>query len=124
MNVLIDSVEILIDPLPDVIEQSAVAAGMGILYRYRPESTQRLAEGFPRFAQTTDGQLVLARAMNQMIVGYVGVPLGGWPRGVTLSLPEARDLLRTGVGKPATVDRSGLDERHASPEPAQHPSSR
>ena len=70
MNVLIDPVEILIDPPPEVIEQSAVAAGMGILYRYHPDSTQRLVEGFPRFAQTTDGRLVLARAMNHLIVGY------------------------------------------------------
>ena len=70
MNVLVDSAEILIDPLPEVIEQSTVASGMGILYRYHPESTQRLADGFPRFAQTTDGRLVLARAMNHLIVGY------------------------------------------------------
>ena len=70
MNALMDSVEILIDPLPEVIEQSTVAAGMGILYRYHPDSTQRLAEGFPRFAQTTDGRLVLARAMHDLIVGY------------------------------------------------------
>ena len=71
MNVLIDSVEMLIDPLPEVIEQSTVAAGMGILYRYHPDSTQRLAEGFPRFAHTTpNGRLVLARAMNHLIVGY------------------------------------------------------
>jgi len=70
MNVLIDSVETLIDPLPEVIEQSTVASGMGILYRYHPDSTQRLADGFPRFAQTTNGRLVLARAMNHLIVGY------------------------------------------------------
>jgi acetoin utilization protein AcuA len=70
MNALIDSAEILIDPLPEVIEQSTVASGMGILYHYRPDSRQRLAEGFPRFAQTTDGRLVLARAMNHLIVGY------------------------------------------------------
>jgi len=31
MYVLVDSAEILIDPLPEVIEQSTVAAGMGIL---------------------------------------------------------------------------------------------
>src|SRR5574341_2049634 len=49
MNVLIESVEILVDPPPEVIEQSTVAAGMGILYRYHPDSTQRLAEGFPPF---------------------------------------------------------------------------
>lgn len=70
MNALIDSVEILIDSLPEVIEQSTVATGMGVLYHYHPDSTQRLAEGFPRFAQTTDGRLVLARAMNHLIVGY------------------------------------------------------
>jgi hypothetical protein len=50
MNVLVDSVEILIDPRPEVIEQSTVAAGMGILYRYHPDSTERLAEGFSCFA--------------------------------------------------------------------------
>lgn len=70
MDALIDSVEVLVDPLPEAIEQPDVADGMGILYRYHPDSTRRLAEGFPRFAQTTDGRLVLARAMNQLIVGY------------------------------------------------------
>jgi hypothetical protein len=92
MDALIDSVEVLVDPLPEAIEQSDVATGMGILCHYHPGSTQRLAEGFRRFAQTTVGRLVLARATDHLIVGYVGVPRGGWPRGVTLSLPQARDL--------------------------------
>jgi len=43
-----------------------------------------------------------------------GAPLGGWRRGVTLSLPEARDLLRTGAVKSSTVDRFGLDKKCAS----------
>jgi GNAT superfamily N-acetyltransferase len=43
---------------------------MGILYRYHPDSGQRLAEGFPRFAKTTDGRLVLARTMKGLTVGY------------------------------------------------------
>jgi acetoin utilization protein AcuA len=43
---------------------------MGILYRYHPDSGRRLAEGFPRFAKTLDGRLVLARSPDGLIVGY------------------------------------------------------
>jgi acetoin utilization protein AcuA len=109
MNVSSDSVEILIDPLPEVIERSAVAAGMGVLYRYHPDSTQRLAEGFPRFAQTTDGRLVLARAMDHRIVGYALIarpdPRERWadpsaPEVWELGMIEvARGWRRRGIGR-------------------------
>ncbi len=67
---LVDSVELLVDPTSEIISQSRVAPGMGALYSYHPDSGQRLGEGFPRFAQTTEGRLVLARTMKGLIVGY------------------------------------------------------
>ena len=67
---LVDSVEVLVDPGSEIIHGTGIAPGMGILYRYHPDSGRRLAEGFPRFAQTTDGRLVLARTMKGLIVGY------------------------------------------------------
>ncbi len=69
-NALAGSIEVLVDPLPEVIQQSAVAAGMGVLYRYHPDSGRRLAEGFAKFPQAATGRLVLARAMKHLIVGY------------------------------------------------------
>jgi acetoin utilization protein AcuA len=67
---LIDLAEILVDPTPAVLQQATVAPGMGILYRYHPDSGQRLAEGFPRFAEIGEGRLVLARSTEGLIVGY------------------------------------------------------
>jgi len=109
MKALIDSIEILVDPPAEVIKQSPVAAGMGVLYRYHPDSARRLAEGFPRFSQTTDGRLVLARAMDHLIVGYALIarpdPRERWrdsnaPEIWELGIIEvARGWRRRGIGR-------------------------
>jgi acetoin utilization protein AcuA len=65
-----DQVEILVDTTPEVIQQSAIAPGMGILYHYHPDAGQRLADGFVHFAQTVEGRLVLACCKTDLIVGY------------------------------------------------------
>jgi GNAT superfamily N-acetyltransferase len=90
---LVDRVEVLVDPASEIINQSRIAPGMGILYRYHPDSGQRLAEGFPRFAQTADGRLVLARTMKGLTVGYALIarpdPRERWSHP---SAPEVREL--------------------------------
>ena len=65
-------IEVLVDPPLEVIRQSTVAPGMGILYRYHPDTDRRLAEGFPRFIENGQGRLVVARA-GKDIVGYAVV---------------------------------------------------
>jgi acetoin utilization protein AcuA len=62
-------IELLVDPSVEVIRESAVTPGMGILYRYHPDTDQRLAEGFPRFIEGGQGRLVVARS-GKDIVGY------------------------------------------------------
>lgn len=62
-------IEVLVDPDVEVFRRSAIAPGMGILYRYHPDADRRLAEGFPRFMQTDQGRLVVARSGHD-IVGY------------------------------------------------------
>jgi len=62
-------IEVLVDPSLEAIRQSVVTSGMGILYRYHPDTDQRLAEGFPRFIEGGQGRLVVARS-GQHIVGY------------------------------------------------------
>jgi acetoin utilization protein AcuA len=62
-------IEVLVDPPLEVIRQSTIAPGMGILYRYHPDTDQRLAEGFPRFIEGGQGRLVVARS-GKNIVGY------------------------------------------------------
>lgn len=66
-----DQVEVLVDPSTQAVCQCVVAPGMGVLYRYHPDTAQRLVEGFPRFMQAGEGRLVLARFGEGMIVGYV-----------------------------------------------------
>jgi acetoin utilization protein AcuA len=65
-------IEVLVDPPLEVIHQSAIAPGMGILYRYHPDTDRRLAEGFPRFIEGSEGRLALARS-DKNIVGYAVV---------------------------------------------------
>ncbi len=62
-------IEVLVDPPVEVIRQSVVTSGMGILYRYHPDADRRLADGFPRFIEGHHGRLVVARS-GQEIVGY------------------------------------------------------
>jgi GNAT superfamily N-acetyltransferase len=61
--------EVLVDPPLEVIRQSVITPGMGILYRYHPDTDRRLAEGFPRFIESGQGRLVVARS-GRNIVGY------------------------------------------------------
>ncbi len=81
-QIKINPVEILVDPTAEVIQQSAIARGLGILYRYHPEAQQRLAAGFLRFVQTVEGRLVIARSKKRLIVGYAAIekpdPLERW----------------------------------------------
>lgn len=65
-------IEVLVDPPVEVIRQSVVTPGMGILYRYHPDTDQRLAEGFPRFIEDGQGRLVVARS-GKNIVGYAAI---------------------------------------------------
>lgn len=67
------SVQILVDPPPEVIQQATIATGLGILFRYHPDARQRLAEAFVRFVHTVEGRLVLARSEKKMIVGYAAI---------------------------------------------------
>ncbi|MFQ5656859.1 MAG: GNAT family N-acetyltransferase [Candidatus Methylomirabilales bacterium] len=104
-----DPIEVLVDPTPGVIQQSAIAPGMGILYRYHPDSWRRLAEGFPRFAQNAEGRLVLARSTEGLIVGYALIakpdPQERWgdpsaPEIWELGIIEvARGWRRRGIGR-------------------------
>ncbi len=108
-NSRVGSIEILVDPPPEVIQQSAVAAGMGVLYRYHPDSGQRLAEGFSHFGQTTTGRLVLARANKRLIIGYAVIakpsPQERWsdpsaPEILELAIIEvARGWRQRGIGR-------------------------
>lgn len=63
-------VEVLVNPAAEVMQQSTIAPGMGILYRYHPDANQRLADGFPRFIQDGQGRLAIAR-VGKDIIGYV-----------------------------------------------------
>lgn len=104
-----DPIEVLVNPTPGVIQKFAIAPGMGILYRYHPDSGRRLAEGFPRFAQTAQGSLVLARSMEGLILGYALIAKpdpeerwanpsapGIWELGI---IEVARGWRRRGIGR-------------------------
>jgi len=109
VETVIDLVEILVDPTPAVLQQSTIAPGMGILYRYHPDSGRRLAEGFPRFAEAGEGRLVLARSVEGLIVGYALIakpdPQERWgdpgaPEVWELGIIEvARGWRRQGIGR-------------------------
>lgn len=63
------AIEVLVDPPLEVIRQAGIAPGMGILYRYHPDTNRRLADGFPRFIEGGHGRLVVACA-GKNVVGY------------------------------------------------------
>lgn len=104
-----DQVEILVDPSPDMACQCVVAPGMGILYRYHPDTAERLAEGFTRFMKAREGRLVLACVGKEMIGGYAVIskpdPQERWGKAGGPELWElavievAREWRRQGVGR-------------------------
>lgn len=117
-------VEILVDPSAEVIQQSAIARGLGILYRYHPEARQRLAAGFLRFVQSVEGRLVIARSKKRLIVGYAVIekpdPLERWgdpgaPELWELAFIEvARGRRQRGIGQKllrACFADGGFDDR-------------
>lgn len=101
-------VEVLVNPAVEMLQESTVAPGMGILYRYHPDTDRRLAEGFPRFIQHGDGRLVVARS-GKDIVGYVVIaspdPQERWghpsaPKLLELGFIEvARGWRKRGIGR-------------------------
>lgn len=104
-----EHIEILVDPAPQEACQCAVAPGMGVLYRYHPDTAERLAEGFSRFMKTREGRLVLARARKELIGGYAVIskpdPQERWGKAGGPELWElavievAREWRRQGVGQ-------------------------
>ena len=100
--------EVLVNPAVEILQESTIAPGMGILYRYHPDSDRRLAEGFPRFIQYTAGRLVVARS-GKDIVGYVVIasrdPHERWghasaPKLLELGFIEvARGWRKRGIGR-------------------------
>jgi acetoin utilization protein AcuA len=117
-------VEILVDPTAEIIQESTIARGLGLLYRYHPEARQRLAAGFLRFVQSVEGRLVLARSKKRLIVGYAVIekpdPIERWgdpgaPELWELAFIEvARRWRQCGIGQKvlrACFADGGFDDR-------------